>query len=310
MTGKLNTADVLIARPHGASAPCSRYDCHHATFSLLAGGIASRASGESGLVVLRTVSAVRYVAPLREGGSLPAVVEADDGELYVLKFRGAGQGQRALIAEMLAGEIGRSLGLRVPEIVLVTLDRAFGLSEPDPEIHDLIAASTGLNLGLRYLAGALAFDPVLTPYPDANQASAIVWFDAFVTNVDRTVRNTNMLLWRDQLWLIDHGAALYFHHSWDGYLERSVSPFPRIKDHVLLRSAALLEEIDAPLAARLEPATLHHIVEHVPPEWLSDEPSFRSPREHRDAYMEFLTARLRSPRAFVGEAISARNALL
>jgi hypothetical protein len=247
---------------------------------------------------------------LREGGSLPAIVEADDGDLYVLKFRGAGQGQRALIAEMLAGEIGRALGLRVPEIVLVQLDQAFGLSEPDPEIHDLIVASTGLNLGLRYLSGALAFDPILTPTPSPEVASTIVWFDAFVTNVDRTARNTNMLLWHDQLWLIDHGASLYFHHSWDGYLERSTSPFPRIKDHVLLPAAELLTVVDAPLESKLEAPILRRIVDAVPAEWLSDEPAFATPREHRDAYMAFLTTRLRSPRAFVEEAISARRALL
>ncbi len=279
--------------------------------AIAANGAAGRhGTRESSPIVLRTVSAVRYLAPLREGGSLPAVVEADDGELYVLKFRGAGQGQRALIAEMMAGEIGRLLGLSVPEIVLVELDPAFGRSEPDPEIHDLIAASTGLNLGLRYLAGALAFDPVLTPSPSPDVASAIVWFDAFVTNVDRTARNTNMLLWQDQLWLIDHGASLYFHHSWDGYLERSASPFPYIKDHVLLREAALLGDVDAPLAARLEAPALRRIVDAVPAQWLADEPSFRSPGEHRDAYLEFLNARLQSPRAFVGEAINAHRALL
>lgn len=260
--------------------------------------------------MLRTVTAVRYLTPLREGGSLPAIVEADDGELYVLKFRGAGQGQRALISEMLAGEIGRLLGLRVPEIVVVLLDRAFGRSEPDPEIHDLIAASTGLNLGLRYLSGALAFDPILTPPPSSDLASTIVWFDAFITNVDRTARNTNMLLWRDQLWLIDHGASLYFHHSWEGYVERSASRFPRIKDHVLLRSASLLPDADSYLASRLEVPALRQIVEAIPAEWLSDEPSFSSLHEHRDAYMVFLTRRLQPPRAFVEEAVSARHALV
>lgn len=254
--------------------------------------------------------AVRYLAPLREGGSLPAVVEADDGELYVLKFRGAGQGQRALIAELLAGEIGRALGLCVPEIVLIVLDPAFGRSEPDPEIHDLIASSVGLNLGIRYLAGALAFDPMLTPGPSPELASTIVWFDALVTNVDRTARNTNMLLWQDNIWLIDHGACLYFHHSWARYMERSTSPFPHIRDHVLLRSAVLLESADAELTAHLEPATLQRIVDDVPAEWLFDEPAFRSPDEHRQAYVRFLDTRMQSPRAFVGEAIHARRALL
>src|SRR5215831_16284910 len=193
---------------------------------------------------LRTVIATRYVTPLREGGSLPAVVEADDDGLYVLKFRGAGQGRKALVAELVAGEIARAAGLPVPEIVFVQLDADLARTEPDAEIQDLIRASAGLNLALDYLPGAVAFDP-LVHRPDADLASAVVWFDAFVTNVDRTPRNVNLLMWHRRLWLIDHGAALIVHHQWDGYLERATSRFPMIKDHVLLELASRIAEADA-----------------------------------------------------------------
>src|ERR671926_1038404 len=187
--------------------------------------------------VLRTVSVTRYVTPLREGGSLPAIVEADDDGLYVLKFRGAGQGLKALIAELLAGELARALGLPVPEIVFVEVAAELARTEPDPEIQDLIRASEGLNLALDYLPGSIAFDPAAEKV-EPGLASSIVWFDAYVTNVDRTARNTNMLMWHRRLWLIDHGAALYFHHNWDDYLARSRNPFRQIKDHVLLAAAS------------------------------------------------------------------------
>jgi len=193
---------------------------------------------------LRTVIATRYVTPLREGGSLPAIIEADDDGMYVLKFSGAGQGPKALIAELVAGEVARAAGLPVPEIVLVELDPELARTEPDPEIQALIRASAGLNLALDYLPGAVTFDPIAEK-PDADLASAVVWFDAYVTNVDRTPRNTNMLIWHRRLWLIDHGATLYFHHTWNDYLERSRAPFPMIKDHVLLRFASALREVDA-----------------------------------------------------------------
>ena len=193
---------------------------------------------------LRTVIATRYVTPLREGGSLPAIVEADDDGMYVLKFRGAGQGPKALIAELVAGEIARAAGLPVPEIVFVELDPELARTEPDPEIQALIRASAGLNLALDYLPGAVTFDPV-AEQPDADLASAVVWFDAYVTNVDRTPRNTNMLIWHRRLWLIDHGATLYFHHTWTNYRERSRTLFPMIKDHVLLQFASALQEVDA-----------------------------------------------------------------
>src|SRR5207253_2723401 len=203
--------------------------------------------------MLRTLTITRYVTPLREGGSLPAIVEADDDGLYVLKFRGAGQGTKALIAELVAGEIGRALGLPVPEIVLMELDPVLGRSEPDYEIQSLIKASAGLNLGLDYLPGALAFNPLDASRLDPLLASSIVWFDAYVTNVDRTPRNTNMLFWHRRLMLIDHGAALYFHHVGTNYIERSRTPFTSIKSHVLLPVASHLVEADTLLKARLTP---------------------------------------------------------
>jgi hypothetical protein len=252
---------------------------------------------------VRTVRATRYVTPLREGGSLPAIIEADDSGTYVLKFRGAGQGIKALVAELIAGEIARSLGLPVPELVLVELDPLLARSEPDPEIQALIRASAGLNLALDYLPGSLGFDPLLIPPPDAKLASQIVWFDAFVTNVDRTPRNPNMLLWHRQLYLIDHGAALYFHHGWDGNLTRAASPFAAIRQHVLLPLASEIEAADAALAPRLTPEVLAHIVSLVPEEWLAD----GAPRE---AYTAYFLRRLEAPRAFVEEARRVREELV
>ena len=258
---------------------------------------------------LRTVTANRYVTPLREGGSLPAVVEADDDGMYVLKFRGAGQGPKALIAELVAGEIGRAAGLPVPEIVFIELDAELARTEPDPEIQDLIRASAGLNLALDYLPGAVAFDP-LAEQPDAELASAIVWLDAFVTNVDRTPRNTNMLVWHRRLWLIDHGAALYFHHNWSNFLEQSANPFPQIKDHVLLRYASRLQHIDAQMTERITPERIAGIVQLIPDDWLEREPSFSGIAEHRNAYLQYLLKRLQLPHLFVEEAIRARSAHL
>jgi len=254
---------------------------------------------------LRTVTATRYVAPLREGGSLPAIIEADDEGMYVLKFRGAGQGPRALIAELVAGEISRALGLAVPEIVFVELDADLARTEPDPEIQDLIGSSAGRNLALDYLPGSVTFDP-LVDRPDADLASRIVWFDALVSNVDRTARNTNMLVWHRRLQLIDHGAALYFHHDWDGYLERSRQPFVRIKDHVLLPFAEKLAEVDEALAQRLVPSVLAGIVGAIPDGWLDAEAPFADAAAQRGAYLEYLALRLQAPRAFVAEAIGAR----
>lgn len=256
--------------------------------------------------MIRTVKATRYVTPLREGGSLPAIVEADDDGLYVLKFRGAGQGPKVLIAELVAGEIGRTLGLRVPEIVFVELDPALGRNEPDFEIKALIEASGGLNLALDYLPGSLGFDPLAAPRLDPELASAIVWFDAYISNVDRTPRNTNMLLWGSHLWLIDHGASLFFHHSWAGWTERVHSPFPQIREHVLLPAASDVAGADERLPGRITPALLDTIVAAIPDEWLDGETLFASRDEHRAAYRHYLQERLEGPRSFAEEAINAR----
>ncbi len=256
--------------------------------------------------LLRTVTATRYVTPLREGGSLPAVVEADDLGTYVLKFRGAGQGRKALVAELIAGEIARLLELPVPEIVLAHLAPELGRAEPDPEIQDLLKASAGLNLALDYLPGSLGFDPLVEP-PGPDLASRILWFDALVTNVDRTPRNTNLLVWHGRLWLIDHGAALYFHHNWpargpgrDGsaLLTASRRPFAAAREHVLLPFAGAIAEADAALAPRLTARALRGVVDLVPEEWLAGEPGFEGAEEVRSAYVAYLTARLEEPRGW------------
>ena len=252
---------------------------------------------------MRTVTATRYVTPLREGGSLPAIVEADDDGTYVLKFRGAGQGPKALIAELVAGEIARAAGLPVPEIVLAKLDPELARTEPDAEIQQLLRASAGLNLALDYLPGSVMFDPIVEK-PSADLASSIVWFDAYVTNLDRTARNTNLLMWHRRLWLIDHGAALYFHHASGDPLQRSGDPFPLIKDHVLLQGASALREADEAMTGRLARAVLDGIVGLIPDAWLSpDSPS-------RERYALYLSRRLEAPRAFVEEAMRARSSRL
>jgi hypothetical protein len=255
---------------------------------------------------IRRLTTTRYLTPLHEGSSLPAVVEADDGELYVMKFAGAGQGRKALIAELIAGEIGRALGLRVPEIVFLTLDPALGPSEPNAEIRDLLRASVGLNLGMRYLSKAFTFDPSLPLSIDSRLASAIVWFDAYVTNPDRTVRNVNILESERELWLIDHGVALYFHHDWRDYRARSRTPFPLIKDHVLLPHAGLLQAADEEARALLAPEILADIVAAVPGDWLDPEAPFAGPAEQRHAYLEFLTGRLAASGIFMAEANRVR----
>jgi hypothetical protein len=255
--------------------------------------------------MIKTVTATRYLTPLREGGSLPAIVEADDGELYVMKFVGAGQGPKVLIAELVAGEIARRLGLHVPEIVFMELDPALGRNERDPEIRDLLSASAGLNLGLRYLPSTFAYNPLLKPPPSPEQASAIVWFDAYVTNVDRTARNVNMLLWQKELWLIDHGATLYFHYDWNDYLARSQTPFAMIKQHVLLSFASQIPAADARLRPQLTKAILQQIVEQIPAPWLGSEVMFANHTEHRAAYLAYLTSRLDAAPSFVEEAVHA-----
>jgi hypothetical protein len=257
--------------------------------------------------LIRTVQATRYVTPLREGGSLPAIVEADDDGLYVVKFRGAGQGPRALIAELVAGEIGRALDLPVPEIVFVELDAALGRNEPDSEIKALLDASVGLNLGLDFLPGSIAYDPADRrpgSRPDPALASRIVWFDAYVSNVDRTARNTNLLIWHKRLYLIDHGAALYFHHAWRDPDPRA--PAPKIAQHVLLPLAAEIAAADRELAARLTEATIERVVALVPEGWLGDVPRFADAAAHRRGYVEYLVDRLEAPRAWAQEASDAR----
>ena len=255
-------------------------------------------------MTLRTITVGRYVTPLREGGSLPALVEADDEGLYVLKFRGAGQGPKALVAEIIAGGIARQLGLDVPEIVLAALDPDLARTEPDPEIQELIRASGGTNVALDFLPGSANFDPVADPV-DAGLASRIVWHDAFTSNVDRSARNTNLLAWHRRLWLIDHGAALYFHHGWDGDPAAADKPFPMIRDHVLLPFASGLTEADAELAPRLDAATVTGIVADVPDALLLDT-AIGGPDTQRRAYVDYFCRRL-ARRNFVQEAIDARG---
>jgi hypothetical protein len=258
---------------------------------------------------LRTVNVTRYVTPLREGGSMPAIAEADDDFLYVLKFRGAGQGVKALIAEIIGGEIARALGFKVPEIVFAKLDEAFGRTEPDEEIQDLLKASIGLNLALHYLSGAITFDPAVTVI-DPKLASQIVWLDCLLMNMDRTPRNTNMLIWHKELWLIDHGASLYFHHNWQNWQEQAKRPFVLIKDHVLLPWATELETVNEEFSAVLTHELIQAIVALIPEEWLSSESAFESPSAHRAAYAGFLATRTANSEIFVKEAQHARTSVI
>jgi hypothetical protein len=259
---------------------------------------------------MRTVRATRYVTPLREGGSLPAIVEADDEGLYVVKFRGAGQGPRALVAEVIAGELARAAGLRVPELVLVEVDAALGRNEADPEIRELLKASVGVNVGLDFLPGSAGYDPAVGPPPPADEASAVVWFDAFTQNVDRTARNTNLLVWHRQLWLIDHGAALWYHHAWDGAAAQVRSPFPRVREHVLLPFADGVARAGARLRPRLGREVLARAAGAVPEAWLAVEPRFAGAAAHRAAYVDHLAARLAAASVFEEEAERARAQLV
>jgi hypothetical protein len=257
---------------------------------------------------IRTVDIIRYVTPLREGGSLPAIVEADDGFLYVLKFRGAGQGIKALIAELIGGEIAQALGFKIPEIVFATVDPAFGRTEPDEEIQDLLKASEGLNLALHYLSGAITFDPGVYKV-EPLLASKIVWMDALLTNVDRTARNTNMLMWQKELWLIDHGASLYFHHSWGNWEEQSLRPFVQVKDHVLLAQAGEITKADQFCRALLSGDVIQQIVSLIPAEWLVSE-SAPDAEANRKVYENFLLNRLANASIFVKQAQDARETLI
>ncbi|HET9982202.1 MAG TPA: HipA family kinase [Longimicrobiales bacterium] len=261
---------------------------------------------------LPTLTATRYVQPLREGGSLPAVVDTDEGGLFVAKFRGAGQGAKALVAELVVGLLARAAGLPTPEPALVEVLPAFGRTEPDPEIQELLRASHGVNVGLRYLDGAFNFDPtaagdLITP----DLAARVVWFDAFTTNPDRTARNPNILIWERRPWLIDHGAAIYAHHDWSGVDEaRTRTPFPLIRDHVLLMLAGNLEDADAELAGALTADVVAEVLERVPDELLLDptaRPEFASAEEARSRYARYLSERLRPPRTFLAEALAARE---
>lgn len=254
---------------------------------------------------LRTVTVTRYILPLREGGSLPALAEADDDFKYVLKFRGAGHGVKALISELIGGKISQVLGFRIPELVFANLSEDFGRTEADEEIQDLLKNSCGLNLALHYLSGAITYDPVAVKI-DSKLSSEIVWLDAFLTNIDRTFRNTNMLMWHQELWLIDNGASLYFHHNWDNWEKNAVSPFVMIKDHVLLPQASELDEVNERFKAILTDAVLREIVELIPEDWLHWNDTDLTPTEIKDVYFQFLILRRDNSDNFLNEAKNAR----
>lgn len=262
--------------------------------------------------MLRTVRAARYVTPFREGGSVPALVEADDLGMYVVKLRGAGQGAKALVAELVAGELARAAGLAVPELVLVELDRAIAASEPDPELAMPLEKSAGANLGLDYLPGSITFDPVAGPAPDAELASRVVLFDAFVVNIDRTPRNPNLLFWHAHLWLIDHGASLYFHHGWtpDDALASAQDPFTEAREHVLLPYAGALGDAAKHLAATLTDDVVARVVEAIPSSWLAIDRAFDDEASQREAYAAWLRARRAALPIFTEEAERARALLV
>lgn len=257
---------------------------------------------------LRQQKVTRYITPLREGGSLPALAEADDGFKYVVKFRGSGHGKKVLIAELIGAEIARLAGLKVPEIVLLDLDEEFGRTEGDEEIQDLLKASRGLNLGLHFLDGSLTWD-VAVNRTDALTASMIVWTDVLLTNIDRTARNTNMLYWNKELWLIDHGATLFFHHSWKGWEKAMLSEFPYVKDHALLRDAALLPEVDESMHRSITTDGIIRIVDMVPEEWLDEPESGLTPEQRRDVYKQFLITRFENSATFTRYAVEKRHEL-
>ncbi len=250
----------------------------------------------------------RYVVPLREGGSVPAVVESEHDGTYVVKFRGAGQGPKALIAEALFASVAQVIEMPIPRAAIVDLAEGFGRSEPDPEIQDILRASVGTNFGLGYLRGALAFDPAVdSPALERELAADIVWLDAYLTNVDRTPRNTNLLMCDGRMWLIDHGAALFVHHRWAGWRKRIQGTFPQIAQHVLLPFAGPIHEADARLRPRLEDPILREVVESVPEEWLDPDPDVGDASALRAAYLTYLQERLHGPRAWLAEAEAARQ---
>ena len=254
---------------------------------------------------IRTVDVVQYIKPLREGGSLPAIVKADDGFLYVLKFRGAGQGKKALIAEFLGGELARAIGLKVPELVFMNLDDSFSKTEPDEEIQDLLKFSVGLNLGLHFLSSAITFDPLVSKV-DAMTASKVVLLDSIISNIDRTAKNTNLLQWNAELWIIDNGASFYFHHNWETWKEHLTRTFPLIKDHVLLEKASMLTEAAKEIKEHLNQNIITRIISKIPEEWLINETDSATPKQMRTAYRDYINAKLALLDALVKEAQDAR----
>lgn len=258
---------------------------------------------------LRTIRAIQYVTALREGGSLPAIVAANDLGLYVLKFRGAGQGPLALVAELIAGELGRELGLNIPELVFIEVDAALGRNEPDQEIRELLKASIGLNLALDYLPGSTMFDHAAGDTADAEVASMAVWFDAFVMNVDRTPRNANLLCWHHELYFIDHGAAIYVHHDWEKMLARSESPFRESKHHILLPWATKLKQAEERARLLLTQEKIAAILEQVPDKWLLHNHEGISATQKREVYADFFARRLKASESFREEAERARAEL-
>jgi hypothetical protein len=254
---------------------------------------------------IKSLEVTRYITPLREGGSLPALIEASDGNKYVLKFKGAGQGPKALIAEFIGSELARRLGFLVPDIVFASLSEGFGQTEPDEEIQDLLKFSVGLNLGMSYLQGSITYDPVVTKVNDII-ASMIVWMDTFLTNVDRTYRNTNMLMWKNELWLIDHGAALYFHHNWDNWNGHWQKPFPLISNHVLLAQATKLDEANEIMKIELNDTIFNTLVDAIPDEWLVPRDGYESPDSIRSVYKTYLVERLKMADQFTKEIKNAR----
>lgn len=257
------------------------------------------------MIELRTVDVLQYLKPLREGGSLPAIVQADDDFLYVIKFRGAGQGKKALTAELIGGLLAHVIGLKVPELVFMNLDDSFSKTEPDQEIQDLLRFSVGLNLGLHYLSGSITYDPLVS-LADANSASKVVLLDSIIMNIDRTAKNTNLLNWNSELWLIDHGASLYFHHNWrtwDSYLEKT---FPKVSEHVLLSKATELSKAAEEIKTLVNEETINAIVNQIPDEWLQDESTDYSSSDIRSFYKKILLARLNNIDSLAKEAEDAR----
>lgn len=254
---------------------------------------------------IRTVNVVQYIKPLREGGSLPAIVKADDDFLYVLKFRGAGQGKKALIAELIGGELARTVGLKIPELAFMNLDDSFSKTEPDEEIQDLLKFSVGLNLGLHFLSSAITFDPLVTTV-DAVTASKVVLLDSIISNIDRTVKNTNLLQWNDELWVIDNGASFYFHHNWATWENHLTRTFPLIKNHVLLAQATQLEEVAKDFLQLITKEKIAEIIQTIPEDWLAHEADDLSPDEMRTAYTSYLEAKLAMIDSLVKEAENAR----